>query len=132
MVYYNITFPIVDNLETNSFFKLSETSKSAYTSDLLLLLLTEKGTRYYEPNYGTNLIRFVFEQNDSNIFSDIQQEIKRAVSLYIPTLTINNIELEQNNDNEGSIIPENQLNIKVDFTYKEDSFTESGTLTISF
>ena len=132
MTSYNITFPILDNVETNTFLKLSETSKSAYTSDLLLLLLTEKGERYYMPDYGTDLIRFVFEQNDNITFSDVQQEIKRSVSLYIPSLTINNIELEKDVDDQGVAIPENQLNVKVSFTYNEDSFTESGTLTITF
>lgn len=132
MASYNITFPIVDNTETNTFFKLSETSKSAYTSDLLLLLLTEKNQRLYMPTFGTDLIRFVFQPNDSITFSDIQQEIKRTVSLYIPSLTIDSIEMEKDVDADGVEIPETQLNIKVEFTYSEDFFTESGTLTISF
>lgn len=132
MVSYNITFPIKDNIETNTFFKMSETSKSAYTSDLLLLLLTERGQRYYDPDFGTDLIRYIFEPNDAITFSDIQQEIKRSVSLYIPTLNIDNIEIEKNIDSEGVEIPESQLNIIVGFTYSEDSFTESGTLTITF
>ena len=132
MATYNITFPISDNIETNTFFKLSETSKIAYTSDLLLLLLTEKGQRYYEPDYGTNLINYIFEPNDSITFSDIQQEIKRTVSLYIPSLTINNVELEKDKDADGVEIPESQLNLTVSFTYSEDSFTETSTLKISF
>lgn len=127
---YNITFPIVDNIETNSFFKLSSTSKSAYSSDLLLLLLTEKGQRYYEPDYGTNLIKYLFEPNDNITFGDIEQEIKRSVSLYIPSLNIDNIEIE-NKNSEDDEISESQLNIKVNFTYSEDSFSESSTLIIS-
>jgi len=132
MVTYNITFPIVDNVETNTFFKLSETSKSAYSSDLLLLLLTEKGQRYYMSDYGTNLIKYIFDPNDNITFGDVQQEIKRAVSLYIPYLTVDNIEMEKDKDSEGVEIPESQLNIKVSFTYSEDSFNESGTLMITF
>ncbi len=132
MASYNITFPIKDNIETNTFLKLSETSKSAYTSDLLLLLLTEKGQRYYEPDYGTNIIKYIFEQNDSVTFGDIQQEIKRSVALYIPSLNIDNIEMEKDVDSDGVKIPETQINLIISFTYLEDSFTESGTLTISF
>ena len=132
MATYNITFPIKDNIETNTFFKLSETSKIAYTSDLLLLLLTEKGQRYYEPDFGTDLIKYIFEPNDSITFGDVQQEIKRAVSLYIPSLTIDSIGLEKDVDADGMEIPESQINIIVGFTYSEDSFSETSTLTISF
>jgi len=132
MASYNITFPIKDNIETNSFLKLSQTSKSAYSSDLLLLLLTERGQRYYEPDYGTNLIKYIFEPNDSITFGDVQQEIKRSVALYIPSLTIDSVEMEKEKDSEGVEIPESQLNIIVGFTYSEDSFSESNTLTISF
>ena len=132
MASYNITFPIKDNVETNTFFQLSDTSKAAYTSDLLLLLLTEKGQRYYMPNYGTNILKYVFQPNDSITFSDIQQEIKTTVAEYIPSLTIDSIDMENDIDSEGATIPENQLNIIVGFTYSDDSFSESGTLKITF
>lgn len=132
MVSYNITFPIQDNVQTNTFFMLSQTSKSAYVSDLLLLVLTEKGERYYMPDYGTNLLSYVFEPNDAINFGDVQQEIKRAVSLYIPSLTIDSVEMENGVDADGVAIPDNQLNVTVSFTYTDNSFTETGTLTISF
>lgn len=131
MASYNITFPIKDNIETNTFLQLSQTSKSAYTSDLLLLLLTERGQRFYMPDFGTNLISHIFSPNDSITFGDIQQEIKRSVAAYIPYLNIDSIEMEKV-DVDGMEIPENQINIIVGFTYSEDSFTESGTLTITF
>ena len=131
---YNIKFPLTDNPTTNSFFQMNSITKNSYSSDLLLLLLTQKGERYYESQYGTNLLKFIFEPNDFLTASDIEEEIKSTVKLYIPALTINKVEFKWSTDNltGGEVIGENQLNVIIDFTFQEDSFSEQGSLNISF
>jgi phage baseplate assembly protein W len=132
MITYNIRFPIKDDPQKNRFLSMTQITKEALASDLLLLLLTEKGERYYEPDYGTNLLKYIFEPNDSITATDIEQEIKRTVKLYIPTLTINKIEFNRFEDENGNGIPENQLNVKIKFTYSENAFSESGELELNF
>jgi len=132
MASYNITFPLNDDVATNSYFLMSKVTKDAFSSDLLLLLLTQKGERYYEPDYGTNLLKYIFEPNDNLNAGDIEQEIKRTVSLYIPALTINQVLFNWNTDNENQPISENQLNLNIKFTFSEDAFSEQGSLDINF
>jgi len=132
MASYNITFPLNDDVATNSYFLMSKVTKDAFSSDLLLLLLTQKGERYYEPDYGTNLLNYIFEPNDNLNAGDIEQEIKRTVSLYIPALTINQVLFNWNTDNENQPISENQLNLNIKFTFSEDAFSEQGSLDINF
>ena len=132
MTSYNITFPLNDDVATNSYFLMSKVTKDAFSSDLLLLLLTQKGERYYEPDYGTNLLKYIFEPNDNLNASDVEQEIKRTVSLYIPTLTITQVTFNWNLDDQGNPISENQLNMNIKFTFSEDAFSENGELDINF
>lgn len=132
MITYNIRFPIKDDVQKNRFVSMTQITKEALTSDLLLLLLTEKGERYYEPNYGTNLLKYIFEPNDSITATEIEQEIKRTVKLYIPTLTINKIQFNRFKDDNDLEIPQNQLNVKIKFTYSENAFTETGELDLNF
>jgi len=122
----NIKFPLTDDNEKNNYFKLNRISKDAFSSDLLFLLLTEKGERYYYPDFGTDLLKFIFEPNDNLTAQDIEQQIKRTVSLYIPSLKINKIEF--NKPEESDV----QLNVKIKFTYTEDTFTENGELDLNF
>jgi len=129
---YNITFPLKDDPTTNSFLLMTKVTKDAFSSDLLLLLLTQKGERYYDPNYGTNLLKYIFEPNDSITSSDIEQELKNTVSTYIPNLTINKIDFNWNFDEDGKPISDTQLNVKIKFIFSEDSFSESGELDIKF
>jgi len=132
MITYNIKFPLNDNLSTNTYFLMTQVTKEALSSDLLLLLLTQKGERYYEPNYGTNLLKFIFEPNDNLTAGDVEQEIKNTVSAYIPNLKINKMNFNWNVDDNGQPISENQLNITIQFTYTEDNFSENGEVDLNF
>ncbi|MFA5207123.1 MAG: GPW/gp25 family protein [Candidatus Paceibacterota bacterium] len=132
MASYNITYPIRDDVSTNSYFLMSKVTKDAFSSDLLLLLLTQKGERYYEPDYGTDLLKYIFEPNDNLDANDVEQEIKRIVSAYIPALTINKVTFNWNTDDQGNTISENQLNVNIKFTFSEDAFSENGELDLNF
>jgi phage baseplate assembly protein W len=132
MASYNITFPLNDDVSTNTYFLMSKVTKDAFSSDLLLLLLTSKGERYYEPDYGTNLLKYIFEPNDNLNANDIEQEIKRTVSTYIPALTINSVTFNWLSDDEGNPISENQVNVNIKFTFSEDAFSEKGELDLNF
>jgi len=129
---YNINFPLNDDTSKNTYFKMTQVTKDALTADLLLLLLTQKGERYYMPDYGTNLLKFIFEPNDDLTATDVEQEIKTIVSLYIPALKITKITFNINTDDEGSSISENQLNVNIRFTYAEDAFLEESSVDINF
>lgn len=129
---YNITYPFKDNNETRSFIQMNQVSKDSYSSNLLLLLLTQKGERYYESDYGTNLLKYIFEPNDNLTAGDIEEEIKNTVSLYIPEVKITSVTFNWNNDEEGNPINENQLNVNIKFTYEEGALNEEGNIDLNF
>ena len=129
----NIKFPLVDDSSTNSYFKMNKTTKEAFSSNLLLLLLTEKGERYYMPDYGTNLLKYVFDPGDNITANEIVQDLKRSVELYIPNLSISDVEFNWFDENDEMVENTgNKLNIRIKFTYSEDAFNESGVLDINF
>jgi len=132
MLTYNIKFPINDDVTNNTYFAMTRVTKDAFSSDLLLLLLTQKGERYYEPDFGTNLLKFIFEPNDNITETDIEEEIKNVVSLYIPALKIKSVSFNKLTDEEGNLVSENQLNVDIKFIYSEDAFSEEGELSLNF
>lgn len=132
MVSYNIKFPLNDDNTSNKLFSMNNVTKDAFSSDLLLLLLTKKGERYYEPNYGTDLLKYIFEPNDTLTNTDIEQEIKTTVSLYIPSLKISSIKFDKDYDEQGFPISDNQLNVNIKFVFTEGTFSEEGSIDILF
>ena len=129
---YNITYPFKDNNETRSFIQMNQVSKDAYSSNLLLLLLTQKGERYYESDYGTNLIKFIFEPNDQLTATDVEEEIRNTVALYMPEIKITSVTFNWNENENGEPISENQLNVNIQFIYTEGSLTEQGNIDLNF
>lgn len=127
----NIKFPLEDDKVKNGLFEMNNVTKDALTSDLLLLLLTEKGQRYYQPEYGVNIRKYVFEPNDGLTQSDIEQEIRDTVKQFIPELSISKVQIFTGKNDSGDPIDDNQVNVLVDFTYTEDVFSETGRLEIT-
>ena len=129
---YNITFPFKDDNETRSFIQMNQVSKDSYSSNLLLLLLTQKGQRYYESDYGTNLLKYIFEPNDQLTATDVEEEIRNTVALYVPEVKITSVSFNWNETEDGQPIPETQLNVNIQFVYTEGSLTEQGNIDLNF
>jgi phage baseplate assembly protein W len=129
---FNINYPFKDDTSTKGFISMNRVTKDSYSSNLLLLLLTQRGERYYESDYGTNLLKFIFEPNDDLTASGIEEEIKNLVALYIPEVKITSVRFYTLNDEDGNPISENHLNVNVKFVYTEGYLNEQGELNITF
>ena len=127
----NIKFPLEDDKVNNFLFQTNSVTKDALRSNLLLLLLTDKGQRYYLPEYGTNLRKFIFEQKDQITQNDIESDIVETVNKFIPQLTIRNVQFFGDQDEDGNLIKENEIQVAIDFEYAEDVFSEPDQLVIT-
>lgn len=87
---YGINFPFQDSTE-GKYFSLSQTSDEEIRTDLLHLILTRKGSRYYLPDFGTRIYEFIFEPMDGTSFNLIKTDVIQSVEKYIPNLTINDV-----------------------------------------
>ena len=89
---YGINFPFQDSKD-GKYFSLSQTTDEEVRTDLLHLVLTRKGSRYYLPDFGTRIYEFIFEPMDGTSFEAIKEDVKNSIEKYIPNLTVNNITL---------------------------------------
>ena len=90
MVTYGIDFPFRDS-DKGDYVTLTKTPEREVRANLIHLLLTRKGSRYYLPDFGTRLYEYIFDQNDMVTHSLIEEEIREGVKKYIPKLDINSI-----------------------------------------
>jgi phage baseplate assembly protein W len=79
-------------------FNSTYTTKDQIKSNLVNLLLTSIGERVMNPNFGTELKRFLFEGiTDSNL-EYIQNSVLNSIAIYIPEITVTNIIVQPNTD----------------------------------
>ena len=87
---YGINFPFRDS-RRGDYLELTQLESQQIKSDLIHLLLTRKGSRYYLPEFGTRLYEFLFEPFDGLTFDAIQSDIRDAVQTFMPNLLLNQI-----------------------------------------
>ena len=108
--FYGIKYPFSNESNRKTFFDLNENFEEGIRSMLLHIILTPKGQRLRKPDFGTDLIKFIFEPNDNNTWDNIKTEIRTQVSLYLPEVTFNNIEVIHNTEEANSIF------LEIDYT----------------
>lgn len=90
---YGVFFPFRDSIK-GDYVSLTQSSDEEIRADLLHLILTRKGGRYFLPDFGTRIYEFIFEPLDGPTFDAIKADVRQAVDKYIPNLQINDITIE--------------------------------------
>ena len=92
-------------------FNQSYTTDEQAKSNLLNLLLTEKGERIMQPEFGSGLQQILFEMNNDDIVDTITNVITFEVSKWLPYITIDTINIQNTNYQRDT----NQLTVSVTF-----------------
>jgi len=149
---YGINFPFRNSL-TGDYLELTNTANQEIRADLINLLLTRKGSRYFLPDFGTRLYEFIFEPFDGLTFDAIQSDIRDAVAKYMPNLLLNNITItpldpqeEYDLDTGQAVIgtssspiyrfpgkgtAEYTAKIKIDYSNNKNTFAQSDFVIIN-
>jgi phage baseplate assembly protein W len=122
--YIIINYPF-KNSPKGFFLDLTTTDNQAIKADLMHLILTRKGQRLYNPDFGTNLLQFIFEPNDNLTFSSIKQEITDVVKKYLPNLQINEISVTESTESEYAAV------LRIDYSITDDVFTTTDFIIIN-
>ena len=122
--YININYPFKDS-NKGFFLDLNSGDQQAIKADLMHLILTRKGQRLYNPEFGTDLLRFIFEPEDGFTLGQIKEEIITAVKKYLPKLQINEISVTQSTESEHAAV------VRLDYTITDDVFTTTDFVIIN-
>lgn len=145
---YGINFPFRESFD-GKYLDLSDFTQEEIRSNLIHLLLTRKGSRFYLPDFGTRIYEYIFEPFDGPTFNQIDAEIRDAVSEFIPGLIIDNISISpatdkdftgfnQNTDLDTRIyrVPgpdtkEYTAVVRLDYTITDDTFNSRDFIIIN-
>ena len=123
-VAYGITLPVKRG--NTGFFEQAFTSYDQAKSNLKNLLLTKKGERVMQPEFGTGLHSLLFEQADDMLEQKLEQVITDSVSFWLPYITIETIDIEMTNEMKDM----NRANMSIGFRVGNQIETQEITFTI--
>ena len=114
---------------TGGAFQVNYTTLQQAKSNLINLILTKKGERVAQPDFGCDIWRLLFEPIiDGDIDTLVESTITDAVSIWLPYIRIDEIFLEY----DPELIDANGLKVEVKFSLASNpNLSESVTVTIN-
>jgi phage baseplate assembly protein W len=122
--FININYPFKDS-HKGFFLDLNQDENAAIKADLMHLILTRKGQRLYNPQFGTDLLKFIFEPNDTLTLGAIKEEIKTVVKKYLPKLQIKDVRVDPSPTSEYAAV------VRIDYSITDEVFTTDDFVIIN-
>ena len=119
-----ISLPIqIGNVAFNQTFQTIDQVKS----NIKNLLLTKRGERVMQPEFGSGLQEVLFEFNDDDLSEKIEETITTAINRYIPSVSIESIVVESTDALKDS----NQVNISLTFRVSGNQNVQNVTFNVN-
>ena len=122
-IYVGIEFPL--DYSQEGFFRKTKTIRQQVKSNIRNLLLTEKGERVFQPNFGSNLKSLLFEQITPTSLENVENDIRESLSTWLPYVNVNNLVVVQDDRNPNQIL----TSLEYSTTLEPDSL---DTITFTF
>jgi len=107
-------------------FEQTFTSYDAAKSNLRNLMLTARGERVMQPEFGTGLHELLFEPFDDTYENRLQEMITQSVNFWLPYITVESIEVDMSDEMKDRHI----ANVNIQFTVGNEIDTQELTFTV--
>jgi len=110
-------------------FESSYTTRDAVLSNLKNLLLTAKGERHMQPNFGTNIKSVLFENNTSTIREILLESIDEDIKYWLPYVDLTETEVTPSADRHSLTVRLNffittiGINLVINILASENEFS---------
>ena len=122
--FFNIKYPFTTNDYQNFFVDVNMTEKDKIRSQIMHVVFIPKGQRIRNPEFGTDLIKYIFSPNDAQSWEAVKNEIISSVQRYVPGCVINNIRVVQSDDERAEIF------VRMDYSVKQgNKITNDSIIT---
>ena len=122
---YGIKYPFTSDNDEGTYLDLNQTYSDGIKSQVLHVILTPKGQKLRDPEFGTDLIKYIFNPSDENTFNSIKSEITRQITKYVPMVEFRDIAIYRNEDDEHGII------VAIEYGVKKGNKTEITTVAVN-
>lgn len=101
--YYDIKFPFTANNLDGFFIDLNNSIEDKKTSEILHVLLTPKRSRIRKPDFGTDLMKYIYEPNDEQTWDTVKSETIESVNNYVSGVNLISIEILRKEGEDNGI-----------------------------
>lgn len=122
--HYGIRYPFTNDNLDNTYMDVNKTYSEGIKSQVIHVIFTPKGTKLRDPNFGTNLVDYIFGPKDETQFSLIREDITSQIGKYVPAVRFKDINIYTDETEENGII------VSISYSVKMGDKMEDTTVAI--
>ena len=122
--FFGIKYPFRNEGVQNFYLDANESLSDKVKSQLIHIVFTPKGQRIRNPEFGTDLIKFIFSPSDDMTWEAVKTEITESVTRWANNITLRNIEVVSNEEDEHEIY------VRLDYSVTEGNKTTNDSVVI--
>ena len=124
MQHFGIKYPFFFFFDEGTFVDLNGSYEDKIKGELLHIILTPKGQRYRNPDFGTDLIRYIFETNNEDTWGKVKSEIRDQVSKYLPDVIFRDIAVSKDAETGDKVF------LSITYSVKRGNLETENNVTV--
>ena len=122
--YFGISYPFTSDGFQNFYLDANSSVKDKVRSQLMHIVFTPKGQRIRNPEFGTDLIKFIFEPNDKITWESVKNEVTESVKRWATNISLNDIQIVKNENDESEIY------VRLDYSVSEGNKVTNDSIVV--
>ena len=88
------------------------------------IVFTPKGQRVRLPEFGTDLIKFIFDPNEYTTWESVKNEVSESVNRWTSNIKLNDIQIVKNENDESEIY------VRLDYSVSEGNKITNDSIVV--
>ena len=122
--HFGIKYPFVRDDFQNFYVDVNNTTAEKVRSQLMHIVFTPKNQRLRSPEFGTDLIKYIFDQSDGTTWEAIKSEVSESVRRWASNITLNNIQVVKNEEDDAEIF------VRLDYSVTEGNKVTNDSVVV--
>ncbi len=122
--FFGVKYPFLNDNENHFYVAANETLADKVKSQLMHIVFTPKGQRIRMPEFGTDLIKYIFDQNDNVTWESVKTEINESVSRWSNNISIRDISVVKNENDDSQVF------VRLDYSVTEGNKVTNDSVVV--
>ena len=122
--FFGIRYPFTSNDFQKFYVDANSSLKDKVRSQLMHIVFTPKGQRIRLPQFGTDLIKYIFEPSDSVTWEAVKNEVTDSVKIWATNIVLNDIQIVKNEADESEIY------VRLDYSVVEGNKVTNDSIVV--
>lgn len=121
---FGIKYPFRRDDFQHFYVDVNNTEAEKVRSQLMHIIFTPRNQRLRLPDFGTDLIKYIFEQNENITWEAVKNEVSDSVRRWASNISLNDIQVVKNEKDDSEIF------VRLDYSVNEGNKVISDSVIV--